>query len=533
MRLKLANLKIVPVLLAVVSLTGCSRQADYEPGCLRMNLGAEPPSLDWHVSVDSTSFDVVSNLMVGLTQYDNQLRCQPACAVSWEVLQGGRHYRFHLRPDVRWSDGRLVTARDFEYAWKRLLNPQTAAQYAYFLYDIENAFEYNTGKIKDAALVGVKAADAQTLDVYLKNPAAYFLYLTAFCPTYPQRQDVVERWQSAWTEPEHMVTNGPFKLSKWEHEYKIELLANPLFFEGEPRLQKLKLFMIPEQSTAFALYENNQLDYVDNRSFSTADVERFKHSPEYRNLPLLRNNYLGFNVNKKPFTDVRVRQAVSMAIDRRIFARILRRGERPAYSWIPPSMAGYQLSSGVEFNPQLARDLLKQAGYENAGSLPAVELLYPQREDTRLVVEAIQDELKRNLGLQVKLVNQEWKVYLQTLHRSPPPLFRQSWGADYPDPETFMNLFTSHNGNNNTNFKSREYDDLIAAAAGEQDVSKRDLLYARADKLLCREQAVIAPTFLSTQNLMIKPWVKGMEFNALDIQFFKNVFISQPGAKGL
>src|SRR5215470_12200187 len=287
---------------AVALLSACSfAKTGPEPDTLRMNIGAEPPSLDWHLTTDSISFDVVSNLMVGLTQYRNDLSCAPACAQSWEILDGGRRYRFHLRPDLLWSDRKRVVAYDFEYAWKRLLNPKTAAQYAYFLYDIENAFEYNTGKVSDAALVGVHALDDTTLEVKLKKPAAYFIYLTAFCPTLPQRQDVVERWGERWTEPEHIVTNGPFLLRRWVHEYKIELAANRSFFEGCPALKKIKMFMIAEQATAFALYENDELDYVDNRSFSTPDVERYKRSPEYRNIPLLRNNYIGFNVHKKPF----------------------------------------------------------------------------------------------------------------------------------------------------------------------------------------------------------------------------------------
>ena len=498
-----------------------------EPDTLRMNIGSEPPSLDWDITTDSTSFDVVSNLMVGLTQYTPDLTCAPACATTWEVLDGGKRYLFHLRNDVVWTDGKQLTARDFQYAWTRLLAPKTAAQYAYFLYDIENAFEFNTGKIKDRALVGVKALDDFTLEVKLKRPAAYFIYLTAFGPCYPQRQDVVERWKDHWTDPEHIVTNGPFMLSKWAHEYKIELIANPRFFEGETRLKKIKMFMVPEQSTAFALYENDQLDYVDNRSMSTPDVERCKNSPEYKNIPLLRNNYVGFNVTKKPFDDARVRRAFSMAIDRTVFPRILRRNEFPISNWLPPSLLGSSPDSGPKFDPQAARKLLAEAGYPDGKGFPPTQVLFPNREDTRLVMEAIQDELKRNLHVNVELVNQEWKVFLQTLHRDPPQMFRNNWGADYPDPETYMNLFTSHSGNNYTCWANAQYDHLHDLASAEQDVKTRGKLYQQMDELLSKEEVPIIPTYLGTQNLMIKPWVKGLKFNALDIQFFKAASITQ------
>jgi oligopeptide transport system substrate-binding protein len=518
--------------ITILLLSSCSvSRTGPEADTLRWNLGSEPPSLDWQTSTDSVSFDVVSNIMVGLTQYTPDLQCAPACAKSWEVLDGGKRYVFHLRDDVKWTDGKRLVAGDFEYAWKRLLNPATAAQYAFFLYDIENAFEYNTGKIKDANLIGAQAIDDTTLEVKLKKPAAYFIFLTAFCPSYPQRKDVVERWGDRWTEPDHIVTNGPFYLKEWQHEYKITLAANANFFEGPPKLKQMKLFMVPEQATAFALYENNEIDYVDNRSFSTPDVERYRNSPEYQNIPLLRNNYVAFNVTKHPFTDARIRRAFSMGMDRTVFPRILRRGERPSYSWLPPGLAGYSPESGMQFNPQEARRLLSEAGYPNGKGFPRAGLLYPNREDTRLIVEAIQDQLKRNLNVHVDLVNNEWKVYLETLHRDPPPIFRASWGADYPDPETFMNLFTSHNGNNNTRWKNPAYDHLIEQAEGEQDPAKRANLYQQADTMLCKEQAIIAPTFLATQNVMVKPWVHGMKFNALDLAFFKNVWVDQPAGQ--
>ncbi|HEY9712565.1 MAG TPA: peptide ABC transporter substrate-binding protein, partial [Chroococcales cyanobacterium] len=358
-----------------------------------MNIGTEPPGLDWETNTDSTSFDVVSNIMEGLTEYTPDLKCAPGCARSWEVLDGGKRYLFHLRDDIYWTDGKKLTAHDFEFAWKRLLNPETAASYAYFLYDIEGAFDYNTGKSKsaDATKVGIKALDDYTFEVRLNKPAAYFIYLTAFCPTLPIRQDVIERFGDRWTEPDHIVTNGPFKLTHWQHEYKIELAANPTYFKGAPSLKKIKMFMVPEPSTAFALYENDELDYVDNRSCSTADVERYKNSPEYTNIPLLRNNYIGFNVTIKPFNDVRVRRAVAMALDRSAFPKILRRNEKPCSTWLPPALAGSSPDSGLPYDIPAARKLLAQAGYGDGKNFPDVKILCANREDAKLVVEELQD----------------------------------------------------------------------------------------------------------------------------------------------
>jgi oligopeptide transport system substrate-binding protein len=515
------------------SLSGCaSGKPKYEQGVLRVNLGTEPPGLDWHTATDSTSFDVVSNIMVGLTTYTNDLKCAPSCAESWEVLDGGTRYLFHLRKNVYWGDGKPVTARDFDYAWRRLLNPVTAAQYAFFLYDVVGARELNTAKgesnqAEAAKKLGIRVIDDYTFEVKLTKPAAYFIYLTAVCASYPMRQDVVEKWGDRWTEPAHLITNGPFKLTRWQHEYKMELEANDKFWSGPPKVKAIKMFMVPEQATAYALYENNELDFIDNRSLATPDIERIKSSPEYKNFPLLRCNYLAFNCKKPPFTDARVRRAVSMSIDRRIFPKILGRNERPVYSWIPQALPGYSAANAMPFDPAQARKLLADAGYPGGKGLPPIEVLYPNRDDVTLTVEAVQDELKRNLNMPIHLENTEWKVYLARVAKDPPTLFRNNWGADYPDPETFMNLFTSYNGNNHTRWSSPAYDALIASAEAEQDPKKRADLYARADHIISDEEAVIVPSFMATQNIMVKPWVKGIAINPLDLQFFRDVSVGE------
>lgn len=497
-----------------------------------MNLGNEPPSLDWHATTDSTSFDVIANIMVGLTRYGDDLTIEPCLASSWDILDGGSRYVFHLRNDIYWSDGKPVTAFDFQDSWRRLVDPASGASYAYMLYDVENGLKINNGEIGDPSMLAAHALDERTFEVRLVKPVAYFLSLTAVAPTFPVRRDIIDKHGDRWTEPENIVTNGPFLLDSWQHEYKIELKANPRFFRGPPRLSRVKMFMVPEQSTAFLLYENNELDYVDNRSFSTSDVERFAGSPEYRNFPLLRCSYIAFNVQKAPFTDARVRRAFAMAIDKTVFPRILRRRERPLTSWIPEGLCGYAPDSGLPFDPAAARRLLDQAGFKDRSRFPRVELLYPNREDAKLVVESVQAQLKANLGVKIELTNQEWKVYLARRKKDPTPLFRGAWGADYPDPETFMNLFTSVNGNNHTRWHNKLYDSLVSRAAGEQDEKRRAELYRKADRLLCRQEVPLIPAYLATQNVMVKPWAGGITFNALDVQYFHNAYVKAPAARG-
>ncbi len=511
-------LQLMLLFSCIFNLNACS---SVKPGplkdTLRTNLGSEPPSLDWHVCTDNNSFDVIGNLMVGLTQFRDDLSLAPGCSDKWDILDNGKRFVFHLRPDAKWSDGKPVLSSDFLYAWRRLLDPATGAPYAFFLYEVENAYDFNTGKLKDPSKLGLSCPDEHTFEVRLRKPASYFLNLTAMCALLPARQDAIEKFGNRWTDPKNMIVNGPFTLKYWKHEYKIELEANPLYLDGPPKIKYLQLFMVPEQATAYALYESDQLDYIDNRSFPTPEVANNCKSSEYKNLPLLKTDYIGFNVHKKPFDDPKVRLAFSLALDRNVFPKILRRQEKPVYSFIPEGLSGFVADRPPTFDPARAKKLLAEAGYPDGKGFPRVEILYPSREDSKLVVEEIQDQYKRNLGLHLELSNQEFKVYMNTLHRDPPPIFRANWGADFPDPETFASVFVSHNANNHTLWTNPEYDRLVTAAEGELDPAKRLEYYEKADHLLCSEEAAVACTYQATQNTLCKPWVHGVGPNRIDL----------------
>lgn len=527
---KLAQLQSIIAIVLLMSFSlSVSACGGVKPGplkdTLRVNLGSEPPSLDWHVSTDNNSFDVIGNLMVGLTRFRNDLSLAPACAESWDILDAGKRYIFHLRKDAKWSDGKPVVSQDFLNSWRRLLNPETAAPYAFFLYEIENAYDYNTGKLKDVNELGMSCPDEHTFEVRLRKPASYFLNLTAMCALLPVRADLIEQHGNRWTDPKNMVVNGPFLLKYWKHEYKIELEANPTFFEGAPKVKYLQMFMVPEQATAFALYESDQLDYLDNRSFPTPEVAKHAQSSEYKNIPLLKTDYIGFNVHKKPFDNAKLRLAFSLALDRSVFPKILRRQEKPVYNFIPEGLSAYKAKDPPCYDPEKAKKLLAEAGYPDGKGFPRVEILYPSREDSKLVVEEIQDQYKRNLNIRLELVNQEFKVYMNTLHRDPPPIFRANWGADFPDPETFASVFVSHNANNHTQWTSPEYDRLVMAAEGELDPQKRLAYYEQADHILCSEEAAVACTYQATQNTMCKPWVKGVAPNRIDLMILRDAEI--------
>jgi len=506
--------------IAIFYLRGKDQEATPPQSVFRMNLTSEPPTLDWSLATDNVSIRVIDNLMEGLSAYDEALRPQPAIAARWEVSDNGRVYTFYLRDDVFWSDGKPVTAHDFEYAWKRLLNPQTASEYAYFLYDIQNAAEYNAGQIKDAERVGVQALDERTLRVDLKKQAVYFPSITTFTATFPQRQDLIERYGERWTEPEHLVTCGPFRLEEWRHEYRLKLVANEAYYGGRPDLDQVVFYVVSEETTALTLYETGDLDRVNLPPIA---IPQYRSHPDYVRAPFLRGYYYGFNLNKAPFDNVRVRQAFSMAINREEIPKILKGGEIPAASWIPKGMFAHNADIGLPFDPEQARRLLAEVGYKDGVGLPPITLAFNTDPTNRLIAEHIQSQWKKNLGVTVLLDNMEWKVYLQRLKEETPQIFRLGWGADYPDPDNFMNLFTSTSGNNYTRWGNSEYDRLISDAASEGDAAKRLVLYNAAQRILTETDAPIMPLFFAAQNLLISPSIEGLEVNAMDLLHLKKV----------
>ncbi len=503
-------------LITLLAILSCKPAADVgDRNVFRVNLGTEPPSLDWSLATDHVSFNVIANLMVGLTEFDRELKPAPVVAKSWEIQEGGKKIVFHLRDDVLWTDGQKVRAQDFEYSWKRLLNPKTASEYAYILFDIVNAEAYNQGKITDDGLVGVRALDDWTLEVRLNSPVSYFVAMTTFEVTYPQRKDIVEKFGSRWTEPGNIVTDGPFLLTSWKHENMIELRANPDFFIGKPSVDRVEMFMINETTTALGMYEQGQLDFIDNHSIPILEKPRLAKSPGFKAVAQLRGYYYGFVTDRKPFNDVRVRKAFALAIDRSVFPKILHGRELPASCWIPPGMLAHNPKIGLTYNPPEARRLLREAGYPDGNGFPPVTLAYDTQEDHKLVAEAIQGMWKRNLNVLVRLDNQEWKVFLQKLNNDPPNIFRLGWGADYPDPDNFMKLFTAVSGNNLTRWKNPAYDRLLITAAQEFDPEKRAKLYTEAERILCETDVPIVPLFTTTETTVLSPRFTGLEYSSM------------------
>jgi len=525
---RLVIIAFAPALVAAGGLccTGCEKAGQgAAPGTLRFNIYTEPSSLDWSITTEQASIRVLTNIMEGLTRFNEQLEILPGLAESWDIDEGGSRYVFHLRKDVRWTDGKPVTAHDFVYSWQRLMDPATAAEYAYFLYMVKNAEKINSGEIDEVEKLGVRALDRHTLEVELERPVVFFPMITTFICTFPMRRDVVEKHGDDWTEPGNIVTCGPYRLASWRHEYKMVMERNPGYY-GEPAgLDRVIFYMITEDSTALSLYQTGDLDVV--YPMPPPAIPAYRDSPEYLNYPYFSTYYYGFNTQKPPVDDPLVRAALAKSVDREQIPEILKGSEIPNPTVIPVGLFAADPALGHEFDPEGARKLLTEAGYPRGEGMPQITIGYNTQEAHKMIAEFVQQQWSENLGIEVSLRNMEWKVYLEKLVNDPPHVFRLGWILDYPDPDAIMTVFLSNSGNNHTRWKSKAYDKLVLNASLERDPLKRKELYARAQGLLCREQTAVMPLYTYTINMLKKPWVKNFPQNGLDIVDLRKTRIEQ------
>jgi oligopeptide transport system substrate-binding protein len=481
---------------------------------------SEPPNVDPAKGVDNVSIDIMNNVNEGLMQFDPEMRPVPALAESHQISADGKTYTFKLRPGVVWSDGVPLKAQHFVDGWERMLNPKTAAEYAYFLYDIDGAEAYNQSKLTEFSKVGAKAVNDLTLQVKLARPASYWLALTAFVVMFPQRLDVIAKGGERWTEPEHFVGLGPYVIKLWEHDKRMVLERNEKYWGPKPKIARAVALIVEEATTAMNLFESGQVDLV--RRLPSHDIERFKSTPLYGQRPYLRGYYYAFNSSKKPFTESKVRQALGHAIDRAELPKILKGGQVPSTSWIPAGMLAHNPNIGLKYDPALAQKLLAEAGFPEGKGFPRVKMVYDVREDNKVVAEALQQMWKKILGIEFEIQTMEWKVYLETLRTDAPPVFRLGWGADFPDPHNFMDLFLTKSGNNNTRWGDKRYDELISKGSAERDAKKRSEIYDRAQKILLEEQAAIVPLFNESITYLKQTRVKDFHVDGMGNLFIKN-----------
>ncbi|WP_201002470.1 peptide ABC transporter substrate-binding protein [Paenibacillus glycanilyticus] len=521
---------MISVLLALALVAvGCTPKQESgssEGSVFRMNLATEPPSLDPAQVQDQVSATVVNGLFEGLTRKNEKGEVEPAVAKEWKISDDGKTYTFTIRDDAKWSNGDPVTAGDFEYAWKRALDPNlkpAASAYAYQLYYIKNAEAYNTaadGVTADD--VGVKAVDDHTLQVELNSPTPYFLGLMSFTVFYPVHKSVKENEQWA-TDVSTLVSNGPFKMSEWKKNNSITIAKNDNYYaKDDIKLSKVVFSEVNDSNTELSMYQTGELDYagmptglIPNEQFPTL---KQNNPDEFKIQGSASIYYYLFNTTQKPYDNEKIRQALSMAISRQDIVDNVTKGEqKPAYGIVPPGIKGEKedyrtehpdnyFKEDVEEAKKLLAEGLKEEGLT---AMPTVKVTYNTNELHQAVAEAIAEMWSKNLGVKTEVSKQEWGVFLDNRNHLNYDVARGGWGADYDDPMTFIDLFSSKSGNNNTGFANKEYDALIKEAYSTDDQAKRMEAMSKAESLVVGTRAIMPIYYYSTV-YMIKPGFKGI-----------------------
>ncbi|MBX4149954.1 peptide ABC transporter substrate-binding protein [Paenibacillus sp. FSL W7-1279] len=494
----------------------------------RMNLASDPPTLDPGLAQDNTSNTVISAVFEGLVRKGADGSEEPGVAEKWDISEDGLKYVFTLRKDAKWSNGDSVTAKDFEYAWKRVLDPNftPASPYAYQLYYIKNAEAYNLGEIKDANEVGVKATDDYTLEVTLANPTPYFLSLMSFQTYFPIHSSV--EGNASWaTKPETLIGNGPFKVSQMTKGQKIELVKNDQYWDKDGiKLEKVQMSIVNSSATELSSYRNDELDYAGHPTgnIPTDQLNAIKKElgDELMIKGISSTYFYIFNTTEEPFDNVNIRKAFAMAIDRQaIVEKITQGGQLPAHGFVPPGIKGESdeyrkevpdtyFDENLEEAKKLLEQGMKEKGYT---TLPEVTLIHNSDDNHKKIALAIADMWKNNLGVTVKVQNQEWGVFLKNRTDLNYQVARSGWGADYNDPMTYIDMWTSNGGNNDTGFKNEEYDKLVKDAYATSDNAKRMELMSKAEKILVEENQVVMPIYYYSSVSLVKPWVKNLHLD--------------------
>lgn len=493
------------------------------PHALRLINAHDPRTLDPSTAGDVRSVYVIDQLFSGLLALNPELDVVPEIARSWEVLDGGLTYVFHLRDDATWSDGRPVTAADFVCGWQRALHPATASIPS-LLYDVRGARAFHQGEINDPHCLGVRALDPVTLLVELEQPTGYLPHLLANSITYPVPQHVVEQYGSAWTEAEHLVTNGPFRLERWRRGQDMTLARHP-GYRGQinGNVQNVEMLFSNDSAAILERYEAGNLDVLYLSRLSLSDRERARqwYADEYVFGPALDTTYVGFNVSRPPFSEARVRQALALAVDQETLANVVLGGyDSPALGgFVPPGMPGHSPDIGLPYDPARARQLLAEAGYPGGRGFPAVEwLIKPQQEPT---AEYLQTQWREQLGLQLTWQIVEKNQLVDRLDLNPSDIFQMGWVADYLDPDNFLRVSCHHQW---SDWRNDLYTEYVEQARRITNQVERLKLHRQADKVLV-EEAVIIPLTYHRQHLLVKPWVKQFPMSPIKIWYWKDVVI--------
>ena len=499
--------------------------------------GSEPQGIDPHIVTGVPEHHILISLCEGLTipnpNPNDENGYMAGTAESWSISEDGKEYIFKINENAKWSNGDPVTAADFVWSWKRILTASLGSQYPDMLYYLEGAYEYHNGIIQDFEKVGIKAIDEKTLRVNLKNPTPFFLGLLSHYSTWPVHKETVLKFgdiddrNGEWTRPGNFVCNGPFQLKSWELNNKIIVEKNPHYYDASMvRLNEIHYYPVSNVMTEDRMFRAGQLHLTSALPSQKCPIY-IEENPNLRIDPYMGTYFYRINTENETLSDVRVRKALAYSIDRKLLVdKVTKCGQIPAYSFTPPGTNGYQPNTEIPFDPILAKSLLQEAGYSETNPFPKLEILFNTNEDHRKLALAVQQMWQVNLGIEVELVNQDWKVYLNREMIGDFQISRAGWIGDYEDPNTFLDLMRPNRGNNKTGWEDMEYDALVEKANTINNQSERyDLLY-KAEEILIENMPII-PLYTYVRAYQLSSDVKGFSPHILDHHHPKFIYLER------
>lgn len=499
---------------------------------LRRGNGAEPGTLDPHQARGVPAANILRDLYAGLVSISPGGDVEPGDAESWQVSDDKLTYSFTLRADAKWSNGAPVTATDYVYGLRRSVDPATASPYAQLHAPIVNANAIIAGD-KAPDTLGVTALDDRHLRISLKAPTPYFLGTLAHPSSFPVYRPAIEKYGDAFTQPKNSVSNGAYRIDSWRVNSMIALTRNTNYWDNaNTAIERVEYYPIVDANSELSRYQAGELDWAGMVPISQLDTVRAKIPGQLKIVPTLGVYYYGLNVRHAPFKDApKLRQALSMAIDRQVIVNKITRGDEvPAYGWIPPVVEGY---AGAQFSwaklsdekrEAKARELYQAAGYSKDKPLE-VEIRYNSNDGNKKIASVISAMWRGVLGAKVTLRNEEWKVYLDSVRQgTDTQAYRLAWIGDYDDPNTFFELMNSDFGLNGTGYASDKYDALQERQAHMPDGGERTKVMKQTEARLLADSPVI-PIYFYTSKYLVKPYVTGFEGNALDVYYSKDLAI--------
>lgn len=501
-------------------------------GVLDINIASEPDSIDPALNTSVDGAIMISHLFESLIRWDDDGEgnavLKPGIAESWEVSDDGLTWTFKLR-DAKWSDGKDITADDFVYSWNRLVDPATGADYEYML-DMVKGY--------DEKKLDISAPDPKTFVVNLSVKCPYFEEICAFPAVMPVRKDIIEANKTWTNSPETLVSNGAYKLEKWEHNSTLSMVKNPEYYDQDSvKAEKLAFHLQDDQNAIYASYRSGDLDFIN--SVPQEEIQKLLDTKELKIKPYVGTYFVCFNTEKEPFNDPKVRKAFSLAIDRNfIVNQVTDQGQEPATAYVPSGVYDAKGAEGDDFrtvggdyysindedyekNIEEAKKLMEEAGYKDGEGFPQIDYLYNTDENHKAIAEALQNMWQENLGVQVSLQNQDWNVFLKERKEGNYNIARHGWIADYNDPMSFIDMWLTGGGNNDAQYKNEEFDKFVKAAKATSDPDERMENMHKAEDILIGEDNVVAPLYFYNNSYMMKPNIKGLYYTPLGYFFYK------------